>query len=207
MATDPNNPDPKDPVDPDPKDPQDPDPKDPDPKDPADPDPNDDPDWKSRSRSWERKAKAALKERDELRQAKADRDDQSKSEHDRALEKARQETEEKIRGEAQAELRTERLDSTVARLAAGRFADVDDALLRIQAAIRSGDLDEEEVFVDNKVQSDVVKTWLAKLLKEKPHLAGKASVNGDADAGKGRSGKDLDDMSIDDHLKSIQRTK
>jgi hypothetical protein len=167
------------------------------------------PDWKAEARKHERRSKEKDKKLAELEEEKKKRDEENQTEQEKAIEAARKEGEDAARKEGNAEVRTDRLEAAVARLAAGKFADVDDALLRVQAALRRGDLDEGDVFNDeSRVQTDVVKTWLDELLVEKKHLAsGATTVQGDGDGGKGGGGdgKGLEDMSVDEHFKAISK--
>jgi hypothetical protein len=129
----------------------------------------------------------------------------TQTEQEKALEQARKEAAEEARGELTKELRKERLQSAVARTAAGKFADVDDAIKLL-------DLDDDDIFdEDGKVNADNLKSALDDLLDRKPHLAaspiGKKPA-GDADAGKGSGGaKSLEDMSVEEHLAAIRRHK
>lgn len=86
--------------------------------------------------------------------------DAQKTETERAIEAARNEAAESVRSE----LLTERVLDKVETLAAKDFADPDDARLRL--ASRAA-----EFLKDGKVDTESIKTALASLLTDKPHLA------------------------------------
>lgn len=160
-------------------------------------------DWKSHARKHERLAKRSHKEVEELQAELAKLREGQQTEQEKALEQARKEAAEQTRSELVGELRRERLASAVAKQAAGKFQDVDDAL-RLLDADESALFDEE-----GKVDSDALGSALADLLEAKPHLAaspaGKRPV-GDPDAGKGEgAAKSLEEMSVEDHLNAIKR--
>lgn len=165
----------------------------------------DDTDWKAYARKHERLSKKATKQIDDLQAELAKAKEATQSDQEKAIEQARKEAAEEARNEVGAELRKERLHSAVARTAATRFADVDDA-------IRLLDLDDEDIFdEDGKVNAENLSSALDDLLERKPHLAaspiGKKPA-GDADAGKGQGGaKSLEDMSVEEHLQAIRRHK
>lgn len=165
----------------------------------------DDDSWKSKSRKNERGKKAAEKK---LKAAEAELAALKKgkqSDTDKAIEKARDEA----KAEAQQEVRAARLEVSVTRHASA-FADVDDALTQIEAAIKRGDIDADDIFDDNgKVDDAEVEKALKDILKRKPHLAGKGGrFKGKSDARKGSGGaKSEDDKSVDDHLAAIRRHK
>lgn len=159
------------------------------------------PDWKREARKHERRAKLAAKKLAEYEEKLAKVDEASKTEQEKALEQARKEAADKVRSESLRELRAERLNSAIARHAAKDFADVDDA-------IRLLDADDDEIFDDEgKVQTDALKSALSDLLASKPHLKADAHrPTGSSDAGKGDGGgTSVEDMSVEDHLKAIQR--
>jgi hypothetical protein len=156
-------------------------------------------DWKAEARKHEKRAKQAA-----ARAAKFEADakkaaDAAKTDQEKALDKAREEARAEATAEAQKALRKERLTAAVARHAAGKFADVDDA-------IRLLDVEDDDIFDDDgTVQTEPLKQALGDLLEAKPHLAaGTGKPQGDAGGGKGNSGKDLDEKSADDFLKDIQ---
>ena len=161
-------------------------------------------DWKAYARKHERLSKKASKQVEDLQAELAKAKEATQTEQEKALEQARKEAAEEARSEVTAELRKERLQAAVARTAATKFADVDDA-------IRLLDLDDDIFDEDGKVNTDNLKSALDDLLERKPHLAaspiGKKPA-GDADAGKGSGGaKSLEDMSVEEHLEAIRRTK
>ncbi len=163
-------------------------------------------DWQAESRKHERRWKDRDKKISELEKQLKEREDADLNDVDKAIRDAREEAAREAREAAQSDVRDDRLEAAVSRLAAGRFADIDDALLRVQAAIRRGeDLSPDDVFTDdNRVNNDVVKEYLDKLLTEKKHLAtGAGTVQGDGDGGKGGDGggKGLGEMSVEEHLK------
>lgn len=163
-----------------------------------------DTDWKAYARKHERLSKKASKQVEDLQAELAKAKEATQTEQEKALEQARKEAADEARNELTAELRKERLQSAVARTAAGKFADVDDA-------IRLLDLDDDIFDEDGKVNADNLKSALDDLLDRKPHLAasplGKKPA-GDADAGKGQGGsKSLEDMSVEEHLEAIRRNK
>lgn len=228
----------------DPADPgkTDPDPKDPkvDPKDPADPkDPDPDPitpedDWQTKARKHERDAKKERGAREKLERRLQELEDAGKNDHQKAIDDAVKAAKE----EAAAERRHDRLEVEITRLAAKgvkagdddgvKFADTEDALLRIRRRIEDGDLDADEIFDDKgKVKTKALESALGKILEEAPHLiAGSAGSesgsknkpSGSSDAGKGRAAegqlKSTEGMSpeeiakaalegrLDDYLKS-----
>lgn len=164
-------------------------------------------DYRRELREYERNAKKASARKDreleQLRKQVQEREDADKSEQEKAVEQARKEAADEEREKGQRELRAERLHSAIARLAAKDFADVDDAIALL-------DVDEDEIFdEDGKVETEAVKSALADLLERKPHLKADAGrPTGSSDAGKGGAGGgSIEEMSVDDHLKAIQRHK
>lgn len=146
-------------------------------------------DWKAMARQWERRAKTHAKERDQLTRQLGEREENAKSEQEKLLDRARDEATAAARQEAAGELRTERLHSAVARAAAGRFADVDDAIKLLDAG--------EDLFdQDGNVRRDELTTALDDLLDRKPHLAATGRTTGSSDAGRAQSaGAPASDMS------------
>lgn len=181
-------------------------------QDDSTPDPKDPEFLLRQSRKHERRWKEERKAREQLQRQIEERENAQKSDLEKALEQARQEARQSALAEAEQERRADRLEVTVTRLAArelqigdgtARFADPEDALLHIQHAITAGDLDAEDIFDGNgKVDSEVVQTALAQLLDRKPHLRagdqGPARVQGGSDAGRGGTGKSLEDESVDE---------
>ncbi|MCC5580591.1 hypothetical protein IMZ11_33735 [Microtetraspora sp. AC03309] len=90
---------------------------------------------------------------------KAQADQQS--ENEKAIAKAREET----RTEVLTEVRRERLLDKIEVLAAGKFADPEDARLRLASRV-------DEFITDGQVDVKAIEGALAALLKDKPHLAG-----------------------------------
>lgn len=161
------------------------------------------PDWKKESRKHERRAKEAAKKLADAEAKLSKVDEANKSEQEKAIEKARVEAANEVKQAAAEELRAERLNSAIAREAAKDFADVDDAIALL-------DTDDVELFDDDGVvQTDALKSALDDLLERKPHLKADAGrpTGGSSDAGKGGSGTPSpEEMSVEDHLKAIQRT-
>jgi len=191
-------------ADPDPDRAPDPDPKpDPDP-DPA-PEPKPEPgDWQAQARRHEREAKAARKRAEAAEKALQERQDADKSEQEKALDQARKEAADEARSEITGQVRGKLLKAEIKALAAGTFADPDDAH-------RLLDLEDEDIFNDDgDIQTDALKSALEDLLERKPHLKADPpngrKPSGDADAGKGKGAKDLESQSVEDHLKRIQKT-
>lgn len=170
-----------------------------------------DDDWQSKSRKHETRAKRAEKRLAELEAAEAARTAESQTEHERAVEAARAEARAEADTEHSRARRTDKLEVQVVRLAAGAFADPDDALVFITRAVDSDDLDLDDlVDADGKVNSDALKAELDSLLKRKPHMAAGAvaGVAGGADQGEGAgSGGDLESQSIEDHMRRQGRIK
>jgi hypothetical protein len=210
--------------DPDPE----PDPKpDPDPDPEPDPEPESDPkpgktaeEYRRELREYERNAKKASakkdKELEELRKQLKAKEDEDKSEHERALEKAREEAKTEALTEVEKERRAERLETAVTRLAAKgitvgegdkakavKFADPEDALLRIDRGISRGDIDADEIYDDEgKVNAEALESALAEIAGNNPHLVGEGTrPKGDPGSRKGDPVKGLEDMSVEDHAK------
>lgn len=165
--------------------------------------------YRKQLREYERTSKRRTAAKDaeieRLKSALAEREDADKTEHERALEQARQEARDEVLSQAEKERRSDRLEVAVARQAAKTFADVDDALLHVERGIAAGDIDADDIFDDQgKVQTDALKTALEELLERKPHLAATTGP-GSSDAGRGGGQKGLEDMSVEDHVKRVQR--
>lgn len=171
-----------------------------------------------------RKREAAKKEKEleQLRAQLKERQDADKSEQEKALDKAREEARGEARSEAEKERRADRLEVAVARLAARgvkvgdeealqRFEDPEDAQTFLERAIRNGVVDEDDIFdADGKVNNDAIAAALSDILKAKPRLAaGTTNGNGAgaSDAGQGSGGKGMEDMSVEEHLKRIQKER
>lgn len=178
-------------------------------------------DWKTKSRKNERRAK---RER-ELREAAEKRERELKQQHETKQEKAVREAREaaakEARDEVETERRTERLEAATTRLATrgvqvgegkkartATFADPDDALLRVEKQLRSGDLAAADIYdEEGKVNTDALAEALAEIATAHPHLVANGSgggprPTGGSDAGKGEpTSDDLESMSVDDHAK------
>lgn len=183
------------------------------------------PDLKRESRKWESRAKKSLKDLEQAQAKIKELETANASDSEKAIAKAREEAALEARAEAMKELRDDRLEVAVARHALAvkvtdgdgeektvKFADPDDALLRVQRAIRAGDLDEADIFDDKgKVQTDALTGALAEILERAPHLIAtngdSPKVKGSADGGKGSAGKGPEDQSAEDVFQSIRRTK
>lgn len=163
----------------------------------------DDVDWKSQSRKHERRAKQTAKELEDARARLAKIEEANQTEQERALEQARKEAAEQARSEVDGRYRKKILRAEIRAQAAGKFADPDDA-------IRLLDLEDDDVFDDEgEVQTAVLTNALDDLLERKPHLradTGSGRPKGGADGGKGAAAStNLDDMSVEEHLKRIQK--
>ena len=161
-------------------------------------------DWKNQARRHEREAKAA-RERAEAAEARVkELEEAGQTEHEKALAQAREEAAAETRQEVTGQVREKLLKAEIRALAAGTFADPDDAH-------RLLDLEDDDIFNDDgDIQTDALQSALDELLERKPHLraappnGGKPA--GDADAGKGKGAKDLESQTVEDHLKRIQKT-
>lgn len=164
-------------------------------------------DWKAMARKHEREAKRLRKEREAQEAKLKEREEAEQTEHEKAIAKAREEAKTEALTEAQQERRKDRLEVAVTRISAKSFADPEDALLHVERAIAAGDIDADDIFNDEgKVQTDALKTALNELLERKPHLkAAPGQLAGDGDGGKGSGAKDPESLSVEDHLKHIQR--
>lgn len=160
-------------------------------------------DWKNQARRHEREAKAA-RDRAEAAEARVkELEEAGQTEHEKALAQAREEAAAEARQEVTGQVREKLLKAEIRALAAGTFADPDDAH-------RLLDLEDDDIFNDDgDIQTDALKSALGDLLERKPHLragppnGGKPA--GDADAGKGKGAKDLESQTVEDHLKRIQQ--
>lgn len=160
----------------------------------------DEPDYKALARKNDNKAKALAKRAEAAEKRLAEREDEDKSEQEKALEAARKEAADAARSEVTGAVRKKLLRAEVKALAAGKFADPDDAVKLL-------DVDDEDAFdEDGEVQVDALKTALDALLEAKPHLAAGAKTPGDSDAGKGSgAGKSYEEMSVEEHHNRIRR--
>lgn len=211
--------------DPDPKDPKDPDPKDPDPKDP-DPDPvKPDDDWKTKSRKNENAAKAERKRREALEEELSKLRDKDKTEQQKAVDTARDEARTEALSEAEKERRGDRLEVAVTRAASKgvtvgegdkartvKFADPEDALLRVERGISRGEIDADDIYDDEgRVKTEALTTALAEIASANSHLVGEGErpkPKGEPDTRKGEPGSsDLEAMTPEDHAKRKYGTK
>lgn len=192
-------------------------------------------DWKAMARKHERTAKKERKERERLEREAKDRDSADQSEHEKAVQAAREEGEKTARDAAAKDRRSDRLENATIKLASRgikvkiddeektlRFTDPDDAFVYVERMIRSGDLDEDDLFDDNnRVNTGALQETLEELLDSKPHLAvgagngsdgsgssGRRKVKGSADGGKGSGGsKSVEDMTTEEHFERIRQHK
>jgi hypothetical protein len=189
-----------------------------------------DDDWQVKSRKNESRAKKAereralaAKERDELKERLSKIEAANLSEQEKAIAKAREEAASEITTKYEAERRTDRIENAVTKLslqgfevgdgdkkATLKFADPDDAQLRLDRALRNGDLTYDEIYADGRVQRDAITAFLTDLLEEHPRLRAetgnghKQVVDMDGGKGSGAGKKSLTEMTPDDHLKEIQ---
>lgn len=152
-------------------------------------------DWRRMSRKHEREAKRARKERDDLKNQLAARNDKDKSEQEKATEQAVNDATKGIKAQHQKERQHDRLEVATTRIAAKgvkvgdgddaktvKFADPDDAMVYLERDIANGDLDAEDIFDDNgRVRSDQLQEALSDLLDRKPHLGARSSSDRDDD--------------------------
>lgn len=168
--------------------------------------------WKQYARAWQDRAqgdktavelKRERKAREAAEKALQERTDADKSEQEKALDQARKEAADTARQEITGQVRGKLLKAEIKALAAGKFADPDDAHKLL-------DLEDDDIFTDDgDIQTDALQSALDELLERKPHLkagppnGGKPS--GDADAGKGTRAQDLESIGVAGHLKRIQQ--
>lgn len=174
--------------------------------------------WRALSRKNEAAAKRERKAREKLEADLKKLQDRDKSEQEKAVEKAREEGRTEAQSKAEAERRADRLEVAVTRQAARgiktgegddaktvKFADPEDALLRVERGLRNGDIDAEDLYDDEgKVKTDVLSTALAEIASRNPHLVGdgRPRPQGDADTGKGEpANNDLEKMTPEDHAR------
>lgn len=189
--------------------------------------------WKRWTRRHENEAKKARREVERLRKEAEDRAKQDQTEQEKAVAKAREEGESKATQAAEAERRKDRLENAVIRTAAKgirigegdeaktvRFRDPEDALLHLERAVASGDVDEEDLFNDKgRINADVLQEALTDIIDQKSYLRAeegkkepdKPEPKGSGDGGKGGSddegGKSIEDMSPEEHYERIRRHK
>ena len=157
-------------------------------------------DWQTKARKHERAAKAAQKRLAELEKKLEAVEEANKTEQEKALDKAREEAKAETKAEYEKQLRTERLHAAIARQAAGKFADVDDAIRLLDVG--------DDLFTDEgKVDTGALTKELDLLLERKPHLAATpGKPMGDGDGGKGEAAKGLS-TDPEAHFQSIRRRK
>jgi hypothetical protein len=188
-----------------------------------------DDDWQVKSRKNEARAKKAeskaaqvAKERDDLAKKLAKIEASNLTDQEKAIKAARAEAEATVTSKYEAERRSDRIEGAVTKLALTgfkvkdgdkeitlKFADPDDAQLRLDRALRNEEITYDEIYADGKVQTDALTAFLTELLEEHPRLraepgATQKVVDMDAGKGSGSGRKSLEDMSPDDHLKEIQ---
>jgi hypothetical protein len=184
----------------------------------------DEAEWRRLARKAQRDH-ARLKEKfDKLQQQDNARTEKEKSEHQKELDKVRDDTKAELTRLHEQERRQDRLESATTLMASRgvkvgegdkersiKFNDPDDALVNLERAIKRGDVDGEDVFdKEGKVDKKALQAALAQLLEDKPHLgketkSRKSESAGDGDQGKGSgsTGKEVEDMTPDDHFKAI----
>lgn len=185
------------------------------------------PDWKKMARKHEREAKAARKRETELQAKLKAREDADKTEQQKAIDQAREDATAEVTTKFEASQRDDRIENAVTKLSLKgfkvkdadgkevtlRFADPDDAQLRLDRALRNDEVSYDELYTDGKVQTPALTAFLTDLLQEHPRLRAdppkntRTDADVDFDGGKGSGGgaKDLDELSPEDHLKQIQK--
>jgi hypothetical protein len=157
--------------------------------------------WESEARKHEARSKKTFAELERVKAALAKREEADKSEHEKAIDAARKEAADAARSEVEKERRHDRLELAVTRESVKTFADSDDALIHLERGIRSGDIDEADIFdSEGKVQTGALRKALEDLLGRKPHLAARVPGPGENDAGKGSGSRALEDMSVEEHF-------
>lgn len=161
---------------------------------------------------------------DDVKQKIKDREDAQKTEQQKAIDKARADATAEAEGKFEATRRDDKIEQAVTKLSLGgfkvevdgeektlKFEDPDDAQLRIDRALRDGDLEYDDIYSDGKVKTDAVKDFLSDVLAKHPRLqagdsgAAGRKVEGSADGGKGAGPKDPDATSVEDELKKVRR--
>ncbi|MEU8196345.1 hypothetical protein AB0C10_21415 [Microbispora amethystogenes] len=129
--------------------------------------------------------------------AKASQFDELTASQQTETEKAVAKAREEAKAEALAEVRRDRVLDKIEVLAAGRFADPEDAKLRLAARL------DEFVGDDGQTDTKAVEGALSKLLTEKPHLAagGSRRFEGGGDGGP-RGGKPA--PSLDEQIREAE---
>ncbi len=185
---------------------------------------NSDDAWKVKARKTEAQRKRIQEERDKLAAKLAEIEKSNMSAQEKAIAKAREDATAEVTTKYEQERRTDRIENAVTKLALKgfkakdgdkditlKFADPDDAQLRLDRALRNGDLEYDDIYTDGKAQTDALTDFLTELLTEHPRLRalepgsnGGKKVDFDAGKGSGSGRKDLESMTSDDHLKEIQ---
>lgn len=180
-------------------------------------------DWKKLARRHEREAKNARKREAELQAQLKARTDADLSEQEKAVKTARDEATAEVTTKYQAEQRTDRIENAVTKLSLRgfkakadgkditlKFADPDDAQLRLDRALRNGDVSHDDIYADGKVVTRALIDFLTDLLEEHPRLRAQDTNNGgggrqvDMDGGKGKGGgKSIEDMTVEEHVKRM----
>jgi hypothetical protein len=187
--------------------------------------------WKKMARQNERNLKKERADREAIAAKLKEREAADLSEQEKAIAKAREDATSEVTTKYEATIRADRIESSVTKLAlkglkgkdAGgnditlKFADPDDAQLRLDRAIRTGDVAYDDLYADGKVNTAAVTEFLTDLLEEHPRLRAEESNGGgkqrevvDMDGGKGKGsggGKSLAEMTPDEHLKAIQGSR
>jgi hypothetical protein len=185
-------------------------------------------DWKAMARKHEREAKKARDEAAAHRKKLDEIEAANLSDQEKAIAKAREEATSEVTTKYEAQQRTDRIENAVTKLSLRgfkakdkdgnevtlKFADPDDAQLRIDRALRNEDLSYDEIYAGGKVQTDALTAFLTELLEEHPRLRAEESngskkepVDFDAGKGHGAGSKTLEEMTPDDHLKQIQGSR
>lgn len=185
-------------------------------------------DYRKELRRYERTAKTSSAKKDaeiaELRKKLEEREDAEASDHEKALKAAREEERAAVTAKYEETQRADRIENAVTGLSLKgfkakvddkdvtlRFADPDDAQLRVDRALRVGDLAYEDIYVDGRVDRAAVTVFLTEVLEEHPRLraddgngAGKQQrVDFDGGKGKGAGGKALEDMDPEEHYQQV----
>jgi hypothetical protein len=178
----------------------------------------------TKARKWERQAKRDREAREKLEAENKKLRESSQSDQDRALTEAKAQARTEALSEATPRMRALALELAVTRLASVRgikvgdgedaktvrFSDPDDVQMWLERQIRTGDLDEKDIYTDDGgVDRDALTDALVTLAAEKPTwLAGASNGGarkpaGDVDAGKGKPSTGI--RSVEEELAHIQR--
>lgn len=131
--------------------------------------------WREFSRRNEKAARAATRERDQLKAELDQLRAGQMSEQEKALEAARQEAADAARAEVESSYRT-RLDAADVKAAAAKFADPADAVLFLN-------LDDLPRDATGALEPKALAEALDEILTSKPHLAAGKPSQGSADGG------------------------